>query len=116
MDYLLKTEPTEYSFADLTRDRRTRWDGVSNPVALRNLRSMREGDRALGAQHFLQLDDQNKKNALREVTRRGDNEEELHNLDRENEAKDRYIRELKEQIEQAKQEAADLERELGSLN
>jgi predicted RNA-binding protein with PUA-like domain len=40
MDYLLKTEPSEYSFADLERDRETIWDGVSNPVALKNLRSM----------------------------------------------------------------------------
>ena len=45
--WILKTEPSEYSFADLTRDRRTRWDGVSNPVALRNLRSMKEGDRVM---------------------------------------------------------------------
>jgi predicted RNA-binding protein with PUA-like domain len=45
--WILKTEPSEYSFADLTRDRRTRWDGVINPVALRNLRSMREGDRVM---------------------------------------------------------------------
>jgi len=36
--YLLKTEPTGYSFADLQRDAQTEWDGVSNPVALRNLR------------------------------------------------------------------------------
>ena len=45
--WILKTEPSEYSFADLTRARRARWDGVSNPVALRNLRSMREGDRVM---------------------------------------------------------------------
>lgn len=45
--YLLKTEPSEYSFADLLRERETVWDGVSNPVALRNLRSMRAGDRLL---------------------------------------------------------------------
>ena len=32
-DYLLKTEPSEYSFADLQRDEVTMWDGVSNPVA-----------------------------------------------------------------------------------
>lgn len=44
MDYLLKTEPTAYSFADLQRDKSTIWDGVSNPVALRNLRAMRPGD------------------------------------------------------------------------
>lgn len=45
MDYLLKTEPSEYSFADLQRDKATVWDGVSNPVALRNLRGMQKGDR-----------------------------------------------------------------------
>ncbi len=45
MDYLLKTEPSEYSFADLLRDKNTVWDGVSNPVALKNLRSMKPGDR-----------------------------------------------------------------------
>jgi predicted RNA-binding protein with PUA-like domain len=44
MDYLLKTEPTAYSFADLQRDKSTIWDGVSNPVALRNLREMKPGD------------------------------------------------------------------------
>jgi predicted RNA-binding protein with PUA-like domain len=44
MDYLLKTEPSEYSFADLQRDKTTVWDGVSNPVALRNLRAMKPGD------------------------------------------------------------------------
>src|SRR5262249_19712100 len=45
MPYLLKTEPSEYSFADLQRDKETIWDGVSNPVALRNLRGMEPGDR-----------------------------------------------------------------------
>lgn len=45
MDYLLKTEPTAYSFADLQRDKSTIWDGVSNPVALKNLRAMQPGDR-----------------------------------------------------------------------
>jgi predicted RNA-binding protein with PUA-like domain len=44
MDYLLKTEPTAYSFADLQRDKSTIWDGVSNPVAVRNLRTMKPGD------------------------------------------------------------------------
>lgn len=43
--YLLKTEPSEYSFADLARDKETVWDGVSNPVALRNLRGMNAGDK-----------------------------------------------------------------------
>jgi len=44
-DYLLKTEPSEYSFADLQRDGETEWDGVSNPVALKNLREMSPGAR-----------------------------------------------------------------------
>ena len=43
--YLLKTEPSEFSFADLAREKETVWDGVSNPVALRNLRTMAPGDR-----------------------------------------------------------------------
>jgi predicted RNA-binding protein with PUA-like domain len=41
--YLLKTEPSEYSFEDLKRDGETLWDGVSNPVALKNLREMAPG-------------------------------------------------------------------------
>lgn len=45
MSYLLKTEPTVYSFADLQREQTTIWDGVTNPVALRNLRGMKAGDR-----------------------------------------------------------------------
>lgn len=45
--YLLKTEPSEYSFADLVRDKKTEWDGVSNPVALRNMREMRPGSRLI---------------------------------------------------------------------
>ena len=45
MDYLLKTEPSEYSFSDLMQDKSTVWDGVSNPVALKNLRAMQPGDR-----------------------------------------------------------------------
>ena len=44
-DYLLKTEPSEYSFADLQRDQLTVWDGVSNPVALKHLREMAAGAR-----------------------------------------------------------------------
>ena len=43
MHYLLKTEPSEYSFADLQKDGETIWDGVSNPVAVRNLREMKAG-------------------------------------------------------------------------
>jgi predicted RNA-binding protein with PUA-like domain len=42
--FLVKTEPGTYSFADLQRDRRTVWDGVSNPVALKHLASIRRGD------------------------------------------------------------------------
>jgi len=45
--WLLKTEPSSYGYDDLERDRRTTWDGVTNPVALRNLRAMKEGDAAL---------------------------------------------------------------------
>jgi len=41
--YLLKTEPSEYSFADLQRDKATTWDGVSNPAAVKNLREMQPG-------------------------------------------------------------------------
>lgn len=45
MDYLLKTEPSTYSFADLEREKTTIWDGVSNPVALKNLSRMKPGER-----------------------------------------------------------------------
>lgn len=44
-EYLLKTEPTEYSFADLQKDGETIWDGVHNPVALKNLAAMKAGDK-----------------------------------------------------------------------
>src|SRR5450432_2690782 len=47
MNYLLKTEPSAYSFADLQRDKETIWDGVSNPVAVKNLRAMTSGDRLI---------------------------------------------------------------------
>jgi predicted RNA-binding protein with PUA-like domain len=47
MPYLLKTEPSEYSFADLQREGTTIWDGVSNPVALKNMRAMKPGDQLL---------------------------------------------------------------------
>ncbi len=45
MDYLLKTEPSTYSFADLQREKTTTWDGVSNPVALKHLRGMKPSER-----------------------------------------------------------------------
>ncbi|HXQ25144.1 MAG TPA: EVE domain-containing protein [Candidatus Acidoferrales bacterium] len=41
--YLLKTEPSEYSFEDFRRDGNTVWDGVSNPAAAKNLREMTPG-------------------------------------------------------------------------
>jgi len=41
--YLLKTEPSAYSFADLQRDQTTIWDGVTNPVAVKHLREMPKG-------------------------------------------------------------------------
>ena len=43
--YLLKTEPSDYSFADLARDEETIWDGVANPVALKFLRAMKPADK-----------------------------------------------------------------------
>ena len=45
--YLLKTEPSEYSFANLQKDKKTVWDGVHNPVALRNLGGMKPGDKLI---------------------------------------------------------------------
>jgi predicted RNA-binding protein with PUA-like domain len=45
MNYLLKTEPTAYSFADLLREKETDWTGVTNPTAVRNLRVMKKGDK-----------------------------------------------------------------------
>ena len=46
-DYLLKTEPSEYSFADLLRDAATEWEGVTNPTAVKNLREMIPGARLI---------------------------------------------------------------------
>jgi predicted RNA-binding protein with PUA-like domain len=45
MDYLLKTEPTVYSFANLEKDKTTIWDGVTNPAAVKHLREMKPGER-----------------------------------------------------------------------
>ena len=42
--FLVKSEPSTYSFADLQRDKRTVWDGVSNPVAIRHMATIRKGD------------------------------------------------------------------------
>ena len=77
-NYLLKTEPSEYSFADLQRDKVTTWDGVHNPVALRNLGAMKPGDRliiyetgdhksAVGTASVVSIDASNPKNPAVEI-------------------------------------------------
>ena len=45
MDYLLKTEPSVYSFAKLEQEKSTIWDGVTNPTAVKHLREMKPEDR-----------------------------------------------------------------------
>ena len=45
--WLLKTEPDNYSYADLERDGATTWDGVANNTALMHIRTMQPGDLAL---------------------------------------------------------------------
>jgi len=73
--YLLKTEPSEYSFVDLERDGVTTWDGVSNPVALKNLREMQAGTKlviyetaerksAVGTASVVSVDVSNRKNPV----------------------------------------------------
>ena len=47
MQYLLKTEPTVYSFANLQKEHSTIWDGVTNPVAVKHLRGMQKGDKLI---------------------------------------------------------------------
>jgi len=47
MTYLLKTEPTKYSFDDLLRDGETVWDGIANNQALMTLRQMKPGERCV---------------------------------------------------------------------
>jgi len=44
--WLLKTEPTVYSYDDLVRDKKAVWDGVANPAALICIRNARKGDLA----------------------------------------------------------------------
>jgi predicted RNA-binding protein with PUA-like domain len=46
-EYLLKTEPSEYSFADLVKDGETHWDGVSNATAVMHLREMKADARLI---------------------------------------------------------------------
>jgi predicted RNA-binding protein with PUA-like domain len=76
--YLLKTEASTYSFADLQRDKATVWDGVSNPVALRNLRGMKPGDKliiyhtgdqksAVGTASVVSVDNSDPKNPAVEI-------------------------------------------------
>ena len=45
--WLLKTEPSDYAYADLEADQGTLWDGVGNNLALKHLRQIRRGDQAL---------------------------------------------------------------------
>jgi predicted RNA-binding protein with PUA-like domain len=44
MQWLFKEEPSNYSYDDLARDGKTSWTGVRNPLAQRNLRSVKKGD------------------------------------------------------------------------
>jgi predicted RNA-binding protein with PUA-like domain len=73
MNYLLKTEPTVYSFAGLQRENTTIWDGVTNPAAVRNLRGMKPGEKlvvyhtgdeksAVGTATVVSVDDADAKN------------------------------------------------------
>ena len=43
--YLAKSEPSVYSIDDLERERKTVWDGVTNPQAVKAIRAMKPGDR-----------------------------------------------------------------------
>lgn len=45
MNWLLKTEPSTYSYDDLVRDKKTTWDGVANPRAVKNIKSIKKGDK-----------------------------------------------------------------------
>ncbi|MEM1392398.1 MAG: EVE domain-containing protein [Cyanobacteria bacterium P01_D01_bin.116] len=46
MNWLLKTEPNEYSYADLEKEDTAVWDGVKNALALKNMRTMLPGEEA----------------------------------------------------------------------
>jgi predicted RNA-binding protein with PUA-like domain len=76
--YLLKTEPSEYSFADLQKDKRTIWEGVRNPAAVKHLREMERGARliiyetgnkkcAVGTATVVSVDARDPKNPLVEI-------------------------------------------------
>lgn len=45
--WLVKTEPGEYSFADLVKAKKAVWDGVSNALALKHIRAMAKGDEVI---------------------------------------------------------------------
>ena len=45
--WILKTEPSTYSYADLERDKKTQWDGIRNYQARNNLKAMKKGDLCL---------------------------------------------------------------------
>ena len=45
--WILKSEPDSYSFDRLVSEKTARWDGVANPVAIRNIRAMKKGDEVL---------------------------------------------------------------------
>jgi predicted RNA-binding protein with PUA-like domain len=75
MDYLLKTEPSVYSFENLEREKTTIWDGVTNPVAVKHLRGMKPGERlviyhtgeekrAVGTASVVSVDDADPKTPL----------------------------------------------------
>jgi predicted RNA-binding protein with PUA-like domain len=72
MNYLLKTEPTAYSFEELVREKETDWTGVTNPQAVKNLAAMKKGDKlviyhtgdeksAVGSAHVKSVDLSNPK-------------------------------------------------------
>jgi predicted RNA-binding protein with PUA-like domain len=63
--WLLKTEPSTYSYADLEKEGRAVWDGVKNPFALRNMREMKAGDRVV----IYHTGDEKSAVGLAEVTR-----------------------------------------------
>jgi predicted RNA-binding protein with PUA-like domain len=43
--FLAKTDPETYSIDDFEREKKTAWDGVTNPQAVRAIREMKPGDR-----------------------------------------------------------------------